>query len=97
MARSKRVASQLASKARRARRAVRSSLLITRTSVVGFTISLARLLSSRAALLAEIAGLTSIAGGLWMVYEPAALIVAGLGCVLWAQGHRSRASDEDAR
>lgn len=39
---------------------------------------------------AEIAGLVSISGGLWMVYEPAALIVAGAGAILWAQGHRAR-------
>ena len=39
---------------------------------------------------AEIAGLASIAGGLWMVYEPAALVAAGIGAILWAQGHRAR-------
>lgn len=39
---------------------------------------------------AEVAGLASIAGGLWMVYEPAAFVVAGAGAILWAQGHRTR-------
>lgn len=38
----------------------------------------------------EVVGLASITGGLWMVYEPAALIVAGAGAILWAQGHRAR-------
>lgn len=51
--------------------------------------SLDRLLSHRATYV-EIAGLGSIAGGLWMVYEPASLIATGVGLVLWAQGHRTR-------
>ena len=69
-----------------------------RSAVVGFAQSLARLLSSRAAFLAEVAGLASIACGLWMVYEPAALIVAGLGSIAWALGRRLRERvNEDAR
>ena len=38
--------------------------------------------------------MVSIAGGLWMVYPPVALVVTGAVAILWAQGHRTRASDD---
>jgi hypothetical protein len=34
----------------------------------------------------EIAGLTLIVAGVWMVWVPAAFVAAGAGAVLWAQG-----------
>ncbi|PKN81544.1 MAG: hypothetical protein CVU47_06410 [Chloroflexi bacterium HGW-Chloroflexi-9] len=56
--------------------------------------SLVRLFSPHVAVLAEVAGMVSIAGGLWMVYPPVALVVTGAVAILWAQGHRTRASDD---
>ena len=34
----------------------------------------------------ELAGLGTMTAGVWMVYEPAAVILAGAGIILWAQG-----------
>ena len=34
----------------------------------------------------EMAGLTAVTAGVALVYIPAALVVGGLGLVLWAQG-----------
>jgi hypothetical protein len=48
--------------------------------------SLGRWMSSQRALLVQLTGLASITGGLWMVYEPAALIVAGLLLVVGGAG-----------
>lgn len=42
----------------------------------------------------EVVGLASIAGGLWMVFPPSALIVGGIGLVAWAQGYRSRGASD---
>ena len=36
--------------------------------------------------LAELAGLAIMTAGVWMVFEPAAVILAGAGIILWAQG-----------
>lgn len=43
---------------------------------------------------AEAGGLLLVAGGLWLIWPPLALIVGGVGCVLWAQGARSEEQDE---
>lgn len=41
----------------------------------------------RARILAvEIAGVAGIAIGTWMVYEPAAFIIGGVGAILWSMG-----------
>jgi len=48
--------------------------------------SLARWARSNAAMLVQAAGIASITGGLWMVYEPLALIVAGIGLIVIGAG-----------
>jgi len=48
--------------------------------------SLARWALANVALLVQATGIASITGGLWMVYEPLALIVAGIGLVVIGAG-----------
>lgn len=50
------------------------------------TASLARSVQGNAALLVQAVGIISITGGLWMVYEPLAPIVAGIGLVILGAG-----------
>jgi hypothetical protein len=44
----------------------------------------------------EAAGMVAILGGVWMLYEPLALIVGGVGALLCAVG-LSQTAAEDAR
>ncbi len=44
---------------------------------------------------AELGGMAAIVAGTWMVYEPAAFVIAGIGSVLWAQGKRASARRKD--
>lgn len=37
-------------------------------------------------LIAEVIGIGSAMVGAWLIFPPAALIAAGVGLVLWAQG-----------
>ena len=62
---------------------------VTIISRIGQALTRLRLSSA-----AEIGGLAAIVAGVWMVYEPAALIAAGLGTVLWAQGQRAGKGDQ---
>ena len=34
----------------------------------------------------ELAGLGLVVAGVGQIYEPAAIILAGIGCIAWAQG-----------
>lgn len=42
---------------------------------------------------AQVAGLAAVGAGVWMIYEPAGVIVGGLGLVFWAQGGGSDGGD----
>jgi hypothetical protein len=58
-----------------------------RFAAVMMLASLGRLLrANNGALFVQALGVLSIFGGLWMVYPPAALIVAGLGLVIIGAG-----------
>jgi hypothetical protein len=48
--------------------------------------SLGRWLMANIALLVQALGVVNIAGGLWMVYPPAALIMVGIGLVVIGAG-----------
>jgi hypothetical protein len=39
--------------------------------------------------LVELSGMGAIVAGVWMIYEPAALVIAGIGAILWAQGNKA--------
>lgn len=39
--------------------------------------------------LVELGGMGAIVAGVWMIYEPAALVIAGIGAILWAQGKQA--------
>jgi hypothetical protein len=40
--------------------------------------------------LIEVGGMGAIVAGVWMIFEPAAVIIAGSGAILWAQGVQPR-------
>lgn len=42
---------------------------------------------------AQVVGLVAVAAGIWMIYEPAAVIASGLGLALWAQGRGGGGND----
>lgn len=41
----------------------------------------------------QVGGLAAVVAGVWLIYEPAALIAGGLGVVLWGQGRGGGGDD----